>query len=264
MQLEDLRQIHDGYDHVYLSPHLDDAALSCGGAIARHANAGARVLVVTLCTGTPPPDARLSKFAHDHHLMWGLAAERAMADRQREDDLALERLDADTYRAGLLDAIYRMPELYTGNDRLFGTPAADDSLLDSTRQLLAALHDRLPQATFYAPLGVGNHVDHQIVYAAACEAAGPVVAFYEDFPYVLKPGALEQRVRALGQRFVASTIDIDATLARKIGAIGAYASQLGSLFDEPEAMDRIVADYAESLRPDVGTYGERIWLRDTQ
>jgi hypothetical protein len=90
------------------------------------------------------------------------------------------------------------------------------------------------------------------------------VAFYEDFPYVIKPGALEQRMRALGQRFVASTIDIDATLPRKIGAIGAYVSQLGSLFDEPESMARIVAGYAEGLRPDVGTYGERIWLQDAQ
>src|SRR4249919_2584335 len=108
MQIEDLRQIYDGYDHIYLSPHLDDAALSCGGAIARHANAGARVLVVTLCTAAPPPAGPFSRFAQDHYLMWGLAPELAMAEREREDDLALERLDADTYRAGLLDAIYRM------------------------------------------------------------------------------------------------------------------------------------------------------------
>jgi LmbE family N-acetylglucosaminyl deacetylase len=264
MQLEDLRQIHDGYDHVYLSPHLDDAALSCGGAIARHANGGARVLVVTLCTGTPPPNAPLSKFAQDHHVMWGFTPELAMAERQREDDLALERLDADTYRAGLLDAIYRMPEVYTDNDKLFGTPAADDSLLYSTRQLIAALYRRTPRATFYAPLGVGNHVDHQIVHTAAREGAGTVVAFYEDFPYMLWPGAFEQRMRALGQRFVASTIDIDATLTRKIGAIGAYVSQLSSLFDEPAAMARTISDYAENLRPEIGTYGERVWLRDTQ
>jgi LmbE family N-acetylglucosaminyl deacetylase len=264
MQFEDLRQIHDGYDHIYLSPHLDDAALSCGGAIARHANAGARVLVVTICTAAPPPAGPFSKFAQDHHLMWGLAPELAMAEREREDDLALERLDADTYRAGLLDAIYRMPEVYTDNDRLFGTPAPDDALLYSTRQLIAVLHSRAPRATFYAPLGVGNHVDHQIVYAAACDGAGAVMAFYEDFPYMLKPGALERRMRALGQRFVASTIDIDATLTRKIGAIGTYASQLGSLFDEPEAMARIITDYAASLRPEDATYGERIWLRDIQ
>jgi len=264
MQLEDLRQIHDGYDHIYLSPHLDDAALSCGGAIARHTNAGARVLVVTLCTAAPPPDGPFSRFAQDHHLMWGLAPERAMAERQREDDLALERLDADTYRAGLLDAIYRMPEVYTDNDRLFCTPAPDDSLLYSTRQLIAALHSRAPRATFYAPLGVGNHVDHQIVYTAVCEGTGTAMAFYEDFPYVLWAGAFEQRMRALGQPFVASTIDIDATLARKIGAISAYASQLSSLFEQPSALAQIVGDYAESLRPESGTYGERVWLHDIQ
>ena len=264
MQLEDLRQIHDDYDHVYISPHLDDAALSCGGAIARHTSAGARVLVVTLCTGTPPPDARFSDFARQVHQAWGLGPDEVISARLREDDLALERLEADTYRAGLLDAIYRRPDAYSSRDALFGTPAASDSLLHSTQQLIAALRGRLPQATFYAPLGVGNHVDHQIVHDAARDVAGAVVAFYEDFPYMLWPGAFEQRMRALDQRFVASTIDIDATLTRKIGAIGAYASQLSSLFEQPAAMARIVGEYAENLRPEIGTYGERVWLRDTQ
>jgi LmbE family N-acetylglucosaminyl deacetylase len=264
MQIEDLRQIHDSYDHVYLSPHLDDAVLSCGGAIARHSNAGARVLVVTICTGAPPPDSPFSAFARKHHLMWGFAPGQAMAARMREDDRALERLDADAYRAGMLDAIYRMPEVYTSNDELFGAPAPDDPLLYSTRQLIAALRGRLPHATFYAPLGVGNHVDHQILHAAARDGAGAFMAFYEDFPYVTQPGALEQRLAALGQKFVPSTIDIDATLARKIGAIDAYVSQLSSLFDDPVARARVITDYAEGLRPDAGTYGERVWLRDTQ
>jgi LmbE family N-acetylglucosaminyl deacetylase len=264
MQLEDLRQIHDGYDHVYLSPHLDDAALSCGGAIARHTSAGAHVLVVTLCTAAPAPNTPLGRFAHDHHLMWGLAPERAMAERQREDDLALDRLGADTYRAGMLDAIYRMPEAYTDNSTLFGTPAAGDPLSYSAHQLVAALQRRAPSATFYAPLGVGNHVDHQIIHIAAREAIGPALAFYEDFPYVLSPEAFERRLGALAQRFVPSTITIDTTLTRKIGAISAYTSQLGSLFDEPAAMARIVSEYAESLRPETGSYGERVWLCDIQ
>ena len=196
--------------------------------------------------------------------MWGLAPERAMAERRREDDLALERLDADTYRAGMFDAIYRMPEAYTDNSTLFGTPMGDDPLSYSTYQLVAALHRRAPRATFYAPLGVGNHVDHQIIHSAAREAIGSDLAFYEDFPYVLSPDAFERRWRALGQRFVPSTIDIDSTLARKIGAIGAYASQLGSLFEEPAELARIVGEYAESLRPESGTYGERVWLCDVQ
>jgi LmbE family N-acetylglucosaminyl deacetylase len=264
MQLEDLRQIHDGYDHIYLSPHLDDAALSCGGAIARHANAGARVLVVTLCTAAPPPAGPFSDFADAVHQSWGLAPAEVISARLREDDLALARLDADTYRAGLLDAIYRRPDAYNSRAALFGTPAPDDSLLYSTRQLIAALRGRVPRATFYAPLGVGNHVDHQIVYAAAHDAAAAVVAFYEDFPYMLWAGAFEQRMRAIGQPFVASTIDIDTTLTRKIGAISAYVSQLSSLFEEPAALARIVGEYAENLRPESGTYGERVWLRDIQ
>jgi LmbE family N-acetylglucosaminyl deacetylase len=263
MLLEDLRQIHGGYDHVYLSPHLDDAVLSCGGAIARHANAGARVLVVTLCTATPP-DQLFNAFVREIHRSWRLAPAEVISARLREDDLALDRLDADTYRAGLLDAIYRRPDVYNSHDALFGTPAAGDSLLHSTRQLIAALHGRLPHATFYAPLGVGNHVDHQIIHTAACDGAGTAVAFYEDFPYMLWPDAFEQRMHTLGQRFIASTIDIDATLTRKIGSIGAYASQLSSLFDEPAAMAQVVSDYAEQLRPEIGTYGERVWLRDIQ
>jgi len=264
MQLEDLRQIHGGYDHVYLSPHLDDAALSCGGAIARHANDGARVLVVTLCTAAPPPAGPFSDFANAVHQSWGLDPAEVVSTRLREDDLALARLDADTYRAGLLDAIYRRPDAYDSRDALFGTPAPDDALLYSTRQLIAAVRSRVPLATFYAPLGVGNHVDHQIIYAAARDAAGGGMAFYEDFPYTLWAGAFEQRMRALSQPFIASIIDIDTTLTRKIGAISAYASQLSSLFEEPAELARIVGDYAEHLRPESGTYGERVWLHDIQ
>ena len=51
---------------------------------------------------------------------------------------------------------------------------------------------------------------------------------------------------------------------RKIDAIGAYASQLDSLFEEPAAMAHIVSEYAENLRPELGTYGERVWLHDVQ
>jgi LmbE family N-acetylglucosaminyl deacetylase len=260
MLIEDLRQIPDTYDHVYLSPHLDDAVLSCGGAIARHAATDARVLVVTLCTAAPLADGPFSAFARELHRLWGLGAGEVVAARLREDDMAIERLSADTFRAGLPDAIYRLPEVYDSNETLFGIPARGDPLLPAARELIAELWRRCPRAAFYAPLGVGNHVDHQIVHAAAREAAAEALAFYEDFPYVTRPQALEQRMAALGRAFVASTIDIDATLARKIAAIRAYTSQLSSLFDDPATLDRFVAEYAESLRPDVGTYGERVWI----
>jgi len=263
MHSDDLRQVHDVYDHVYLSPHLDDAALSCGGAIARHSAAGARVLVVTVCTALPG-EGMFSSFAEETHRRWGLSAEEAVRMRLHEDSLAMEHLGADSLWVNMLDAIYRRPNDYVNNETLFGTPAPHDPLLPHLRAFVQALRDSVPRATLYAPLGVGNHVDHQITYAAARAAAGNAIAFYEDFPYVTKRDALDQRLQALDESFVTSTLDIDATLSRKIGAIAAYSSQIGILFGDVDAMRQQVRAYAEELRPDIGTYGERLWLLDAQ
>jgi hypothetical protein len=71
-------------------------------------------------------------------------------------------------------------------------------------------------------------------------------------------------MRALGETFVSSTINIDAMLSRKIGSIAAYTSQISTLFGDLEHMDRAVREYAEELRPEIGTYGERLWLLDLQ
>src|SRR6185503_3764875 len=92
MHTEDLRQIHDVYDHIYLSPHLDDVALSCGGAIARHSATGARVLVVTVCTASPPSAGPFSSFAEATHQLWGLPPDQAMRTRLYEDSVAMEHL----------------------------------------------------------------------------------------------------------------------------------------------------------------------------
>jgi LmbE family N-acetylglucosaminyl deacetylase len=261
MHTEDLRQIHDVYDHVYLSPHLDDAALSCGGAIARHSSAGARVLVVTICTATPPLDSSFSSFAEETHRKWGLTAAEVVQARLHEDSLAMEQLGANSMWVGMLDAIYRQPDAYDSNDRLFGTPAATDPLLPALNEFIRALRDRVPRATLYAPLGIGEHVDHVITCAAVRANAGNTVAFYEDFPYVTRPGALEQRLRALDERLVMSTININSALSRKIGAVSAYTSQLDTLFGGAEAMAQQIKDYAQKLRPDiVDAYSERLWL----
>jgi LmbE family N-acetylglucosaminyl deacetylase len=264
MHKTDLRQIHDIYDHVYLSPHLDDAALSCGGAIARHTIAGSRVLVVTICTAMPPDITKLSSFAEQTHQMWGFSSEEIISARQREDGIAMEHLAADSMWAGMLDAIYRKPDVYTDNTALFGEPVANDPLFTSLKVFLRALRGRVPRATMYAPLGVGSHVDHQITYAAARAAIGSSLAFYEDFPYVSRPNLLEERLSKLEGPFVSSTINIDSTLSRKIGAISAYKSQIESLFGSMDEMSQQVRAYAETLVPEEGTYGERLWLLNTQ
>jgi LmbE family N-acetylglucosaminyl deacetylase len=250
--------------HVLLSPHLDDAALSCGGMIAELTSQGYPVLVVNVCSGSPAPDAVHSSFAADLHTRWGLPAADAVRLRLAEDRLALERLGVDRHQLDLLDAIYRMPAAYVSDERLFGAVDADDPLLDQLRLALTGLRQRYPSATFYAPLAVGYHVDHQIVYRAAVEQAqlGMRVSFYEDFPYVAVAGALERRMNDLGgsARFEPMVVAVESSVQRKITALQAYTSQIGALFGGNEAMADRVTSFAASLRSAHATHGERLWV----
>jgi LmbE family N-acetylglucosaminyl deacetylase len=254
-----LHEIPNTYDHVYLSPHLDDAVLSCGGAIAAHSALGSHVLVVTLCTAVPTRE-QLGPLAEEFHGDWNLAHDDAVTVRLREDLLAMELVGADCLWVGMLDSIYRLPFAYDTRERLFGTPRADDPLDQELRSFIPALRQQLPQATFYAPLAIGYHVDHQITYTVANECGGPPLAFYEDIYYVLIAGELERRMADLAGHFVPRTIDISATLGSKIGAIDAYASQVPELFGGSEAMAQQITEFAERRHPDAGRYAERIWM----
>lgn len=252
------------YQHVLLSPHLDDAALSCGGMIAELTSHGHPVLVVNVCSGSPAPDALHSSFAADLHARWGLPAADAVRLRLAEDRVALDLLGADRHQLDLLDAIYRMPAAYVSDERLFGAVTADDPLLDQLRPALAGLRQRYPGATFYAPLAVGYHVDHQIVHRAAVEQArlGMRVRFYEDFPYVAVAGALERRVHDLGgaTHFEPMAVAVELSVQRKITALEAYASQIGALFGGNEAMADRVTSFTASLHSAHATHGERLWV----
>jgi LmbE family N-acetylglucosaminyl deacetylase len=270
MHYTDLAHLPTTYAHVYLSPHLDDAALSCGGMIAQQRDAGEGVLVVTLCTGAPHPAGPFSALAEEFHREWGLAPAQVLATRLAEDAAALRILGADGFAAGMLDAIYRAPELYASRDTLFHTPAAADPLHAALADLFARLRAHLPQAVFYAPLGVGEHVDHQITGAVAATHAGAPLVWYEDFPYVARSDALETRLAQLARPLRPVSHAIDAGIERKIAAVLAYGSQIAelahsqlgrpaSVAEAPEVMAAAVRAYAQSVRPDGSAYGERVW-----
>lgn len=257
--------------HIYLSPHLDDAVLSCGGAIHRHAAAGDPVVVITFLTGEAAAHGvagALPPFALLQHDYWG-DPPRPMALRRAEDVAALTLLKAEWYHAGYLDAVYRADDtgrwLYTDLETLTGAVQPGDPLAsaqaDLTAQVLGfARHAAEP--VIYAPLGVGRHVDHQIVHAAARQLAGRGcrVAFYEDYPYAGRPGASEAALAAAGaEAWRLEVIPLDpADVTAKVKAVDYYRSQLGTLFRGPEAMSNEVWNFAASRSPEAGL-AERIW-----
>jgi LmbE family N-acetylglucosaminyl deacetylase len=263
MHIHDLRQIQDNYQHIYLSPHFDDAALSCGGLIASQRAREQAVLVVTVCTAEPVAGKPLGALARAFHTDWHLDDAAVVQTRRREDALAMATLDVDYLYLGLPDAIYRHPDWYDSRERLFGTLAPDDALPPAMLNDIVAIMQRAPAATVYGPLGVGLHVDHQAAHGVCEElaASGRRVVYYEDIPYVLQPNSLEQRLHQLSTHLLAASVAIDEWFGQKVETVAAYASQIGELFGGVEAMRSALQSYARSVAPEQSAYGERLWHR---
>ena len=264
------------YRHVYLSPHYDDAALSCGGSIYQQVQAGQPVLVVTICAA-PPPTAELSAYAQQLHRQWGSASD-TVATRRAEDAQALRRLGADGQYLTLHDCIYRSQSpgqtwFYNSDADIFGeVHPADLTLATTIAHLVSGLQSLAQGTTFYAPLAVGHHVDHQLAQAAAWQLRdqGHNLVFYEDYPYAdpqypfTSHGEgnsfdLDQALQAIA---VALCPEIclfgEAELAAKTDAVRAYGSQLNTLFGGAAAMEHHLRHYA--LRVGQQHLAERIWL----
>ncbi len=240
-------------DWIYLSPHFDDVALSCGGLVWEQASAGERVEVWTICAGSPPPGS-LSPFAEALHQRWetGLLA---AGQRQEEDLRSVEILGAGCRRFSLPDCIYRRaPDgrfLYASEEALFGPVDPDEAGL--VGRLAAELSALLKpgSARLVCPLALGHHVDHQLTRAAA-EKTGTPLWYYADYPYVLKERARLEELQGQGwksRRFPVS----EAGLQAWISSIEAHTSQISTFWPDLEAMRSAMRTYWEENR------GVRLW-----
>jgi LmbE family N-acetylglucosaminyl deacetylase len=254
--------------HIFLSPHYDDAALSCGGLIAQLSAAGAQVEVATLFGGKPDY-GHLSPFARQIHGR-PLAGEDPIDQRRAEERAALALLAAQSRPGDYLDCIYRQDDagqrwLYGGEAALFGAvDPADDALVDELAHCLAALAPAPARCTLYAPLAIGRHVDHQIARrsAARLQEHGFEVWYFEDYPYIARdPTGL---AAALGDPALwrARLIPLSqADLQRKVAAVLAYPSQLGVLFPGAGASGGRVSAALERQATHTGNGqpAERLW-----
>ena len=244
--------------HLVLSPHLDDAALSCGGRIARDSRAGALVEILTVFAGDEPA-ASASPLVDRVFGLWKLPEGQVMASRRAEDLRAGERLGARAVWWSELEAIHRRDPasgapLYVDLRQLYGPVApAESALVESLAARLAALP---PADRVAAPLGVGGHIDHRILRAAAERAFGGRLEFYEEFPYVLWKWLALRKARGARRFWAAESTALEAgDVDARIEAIGCYASQVKPMFGDPARM-------AASVRRHVRRAGgERVWRR---
>ena len=235
----------EGLYWIYLSPHLDDAALSCGGLIWEQVQAGAQVSIWTICAGDPP-DIPLSPFAESLHRRWQVSQDAAQ-ERRLEDVLSCQRLGASFHHFTIPDCIYRQSAdrqnfLYDSENAIFGPIHSDEACL--IEKLSEEIASRLPvRASLVSPLALGGHVDHRLTRAAA-EHLGWHLWFYPDYPYVVKSEREIDWLRQDGWDSVVYSIS-PAGLAAWQESIAAHASQISTFWPDLDAMRAAIKAYKE-------------------
>lgn len=247
-------------DFLYLSPHLDDAALSSGGFIFQQSRAGRSVLVVTFMAGDAPPV--LSGFAQELHDRWQLDLDAA-AKRRLEDQTACAILGAEVLHLAFPDCVYRThpqtgENMYRSREEIFGV--VNPMELDEEQGLLGKIMAQMRQLPecghVLIPLTIGNHVDHQLIRRAAERVFDPAKrVYYEDYPYVQWHGFPPQ-VLGDGEGWQSEVVGLDAAAIRaRHQAIAAYTSQIPTLFITQDALaEQLPAHIAEKG-------GEWLWRR---
>ena len=215
-----------------LSPHLDDAVYSVGGQIAAQVRAGGAAVVLNLFAGRPGDS--ISPLAREFHARQGV--DDLVSHRIGLDRAALGRLGARPVYLPFRDCIYRgSPDggawYYADPAQVFGQPHPAEA--DLPAELADAVAPHLPgdrQVRVLAPLAVGGHVDHRIARNAALLLArqGWPVRFYEDVPYVMREGAVEEALAEIGGvGWQVETIFLEPEdFAARLEAISVYRSSL--------------------------------------
>lgn len=247
---------------LFIQPHYDDVALSCGGTAAAWAQAGWAPRIVTIFA-SEIVHAMVGELAAHKHARWLVDDPDAVqAMRRDEDTRAAAVLGCGLRWLGLPDAIYR-GDRYPDDAALYGSLHPEEfALAAHLADELVQLPEWRPHTQVFVPLGVGDHVDHQLAFEAGRQLAarGVEVWAYEDLPYAIHtPGARDRRLAGVaGAVAQAQAVPIAQTLDVKLEAIGAYGSQLPVIFRFTDDYREAIAAHARAAGP-AGQAAERFW-----
>lgn len=246
---------------IYLSPHLDDIALSCGGLVWQQARQGEAVSIWTICAGDLPAGP-LSPFAQSLHDRWQASDpqfqhNQAPAHRRQEDLASCAILGATARHFPWPDCIYRRrPQAPEVNVQ----PAQSEWLYDSEEALwipvdpaeaplVEALRDELArslpaQAEIVCPLAIGGHVDHRLTRAAA-ELLERPLWYYADYPYAADHPESLLELRQAGWQATCQALT-EAALQAWSKSVAAHASQISTFWTDLEQMNAALQAFAQS------------------
>jgi len=235
---------------IYLSPHFDDAALSCGGSIWEQVQTGDYVTILTVCAGEPPAGP-ISDYAQSLHARWETGAD-AVKVRSEENRQSCQILGARLINLDIPDVIYRRspvdgsPVCESDADLLSALKPLESPLIESLKTQLAEL---IPMdCEIVSPLALGGHIDHRLVRTAV-EGLDHPVRYYADFPYLLDLDQIAHMAKMEYRLYPVSERGLEAWQA----SIAAHASQISTFWGSADQMYKAVRSYWKSSQ------GLKIW-----
>ena len=228
---------------LFLSPHLDDVAFSCGGTVARLSALGWRCVVATVFTRSVP---RPTGFALACQLDKGLGADVDYLALRRDEDSAFARaVGAETAWLDLPEAPHRG---YGSAAALFGAPHEEDVIGPTVDACIAACVERFEPVQVFAPLALGDHVDHvQVARSVRRRVRDVPVAWYRDVPYALRITA-DTAGDGASHPLMLDAACLDAKLA----GCAAYRTQVGFQFGSVTSMRSALVAHARAEALAVG------------
>ena len=240
----DFKFIQSFKQYIFLSPHLDDAVLSCAFLLEKLKKLKKKVRVVTVfCKASNPPYTDLAKkfmseCGYDN-------PEELFEVRKKEDIEVAKILNFKYLHLDFIDAACRKSmipffvHVYPKENQQFsGKLAFEDWLLKrKIRRSLKTLLESLSDTILLAPLGIGGHADHVMMRKIALEMNVNKL-FWEDYPYNKDRRLLEKFMK--NQR-IKKVLDLSGNYSNKKKYISLYSSQLPSLFPNrhiPEIKER--------------------------
>jgi LmbE family N-acetylglucosaminyl deacetylase len=234
---------------VILSPHRDDAVFSLAMTLFHWRSLSVQVTVENFFTISDYGPHAIATDGKNTSLTPAISGQR-----EREDHQTIAKINRRIRirSAGLLDAPLR---LEIDNRAICNW--SDTSDHEAGVNLITGILKKLDRASAtVAPLGLGNHIDHLTVRAAAIRTVqSRLLAFYEDLPYAswTSENAILERVRDTEDRLSASlcpaTIRSSCSVYRKRRLAEQYRTQI-----QP-AEASAIANFAIRYRG-----RERIWI----
>jgi LmbE family N-acetylglucosaminyl deacetylase len=231
---------------IYISPHFDDAVLSCGGLIWEQAQKGTPVEIWTICAGDAQPGP-LSLLVEECHLLWGIkSAKDVVATRCIENQEAARLVGASTVNFSIPDCIYRRSPagelLYPADVFVPIHPIEKDLAAEISTALASELQSG---DIVVCPLAIGGHLDHVLTRLAA-ERLDCALGYYADIPYLINHPEMLGPATAHIQGTFNPVSEKGLRVWQK--GIAAYATQILMLFETGEKMQEAVRIYWENQR----------------